>query len=40
MSFSHVILTINSSVSINDYTRLLRILEESDAVEDITFNVD
>jgi len=40
MSFAYITLTINPSSTINDYTRLLRELEESEVVEEIRFEVD
>jgi hypothetical protein len=40
MSNSYVKIEINNTVSINDYTRLLRLLNDSIVVESIYFEVD
>ena len=40
MSFSTIKITIRSTTSVNDYTRLLKVLDESEVVEDICYNVD
>ena len=40
MSYAYVKIQINPTTSINNYTRLLRMLSESEVMEDIEFIVD
>ena len=40
MSNAYVILEIKTDISLNDYTRFLRELEENENVENIEFQVD
>lgn len=40
MSFTKVIITINSTTSINDFGRLLRCIGEHDATDEFTVEVD